>query len=326
MAYVECHGHRRQQWQHYGWHDYAKWSIGEDGNYIISPRWLFEPEFGGLHGQTHGTLMLGGALHITREVFHNKFLPSLYRHVLLDMVHLCYDVQQLCHTTEYNDFYGNSNAMTIDHLYQIMTKEFTRATITSDQMYDFNVKYAGIFSPIMLDLSQHYEERSKMKERGGDGGTGYQKPPPSSSVDIEDLFRDPGKVMPPCLSRVVTQEWYKSKDRLNLVAYLVDMGYKDREKVVNLMCRNRNNPGDKNIIGSIYDDWVKKKAAKPSHHRVSLPCSSIINSNFDEGNVLRCAYEEKRNGSERTKSGLGDQDVYRSQCSCEGSLKRIKLN
>ena len=41
--------------------------------------------------------------------------------------------------------------------------------------------------------------------------------------------------------------------------------------------------------------------------------------------MLRCAYEEKRNGSERTKSGLGDQDVYRSQCSCEGSLKRIKL-
>jgi hypothetical protein len=192
-------------------------------------------------------------------------------------------------------------------------------------MYEFNVKYAGSFSPIMLDLSHHYEERSKIKGGGGDGSHTTYKTTPTTSIDIEDLFRDPGRVMPPCLSRVVKQDWYKSKDRLNLVAYLIDMGYQEKEKVVNIMCRNRDNASDRAIIESIYNDKAKKKLEKLPHHRISLPCSSIINSNFEEGNVLRCVYEERKNGDVRVKSSVGEQDVFKHQCICENNLKHVNL-
>jgi hypothetical protein len=297
---------KSKRWQHHQWHSYPDWRKEGDG-YAVSSMWLFEPEFSSL---VKHAVVRGGTLFLEKSLFYSHFLPTLYRHILLDIVSLIYDnrtdlgsmVTKFGYT--YHRMMGRVNELLVDCLpsRNILTYHMVTFSCT---MVD------GASSPFLNAIFNELDRREDRVTRLG------IRPLISSKLDIEDLFKDPTKVLPPCLSRVATTKRYKHNDRWNMVSSLIDMGYQDRDKVVGSMCGGIEDLEYQKDIITLYDEAIQKKNAIREGYRISLPCNSIINAIFPYGNVMRCVYEEEVNGDDRKESTTKEKDKYRAQCACQ---------
>jgi hypothetical protein len=304
-----------RKWPHGHWHQFRindlYWYHHTDENkYTVSSMWLFEKEF-----STHvkQARFDRGVAQLDECLFAQSFLPALYRHVLQDLVYFMVDVCRNSRTID--AYYGGRQTKrreAMDQYHWHLMPHFAR---TVDEMYHFNVTVAqNYMSPVMDRLLTHFsqkdcKEMTKLK---------YGVPIahlPASYVELEDLFKNPDQLMPPCLSRVMQREWYKNWDRFNLIPFLIDMGYDDRDKLVNVMCRHRDNIDNRREITNVYDPAMKKKNTQ--RKLISVPCGTIINSLYEEGNVLRCPYEEAKNGDKRRKNHTAkEKAVFTTQCAC----------
>lgn len=312
-----------REWSHGCWHratleDGQFWTRRAN-NYVISSMWLFEPEF--LSHVKSARFDRGEAL-IDDVVFSQTFLPALYRHVLQDLVHFMKDLCRRPNTI--GAYYGDRRSERREAMDQYHWRLMPHFARTADEMYHFNVTVAQNYtSPIMDVLLPHYDrkdskEMSKLK---------YGVPMsqlPATYVEIEDLFDRPDQLMPPCLSRVMQREWYKNWDRFNLIPFLIDMGYDNKDKLINVMSRHRDTADNRKELANVFDPALKKKNTQKTGF-ISVPCGTIINSLYEEGNVLRCPYEEAKNGDKRRKNhNAKEKAVYTSQCACSlGSAANI---
>jgi hypothetical protein len=292
-----------------GNHQEVFW-LAHDKGYKVSARWLFEPEFDALLSVL---MPRDGFVVLSQEQLTGPFFTALYRHCLLDIVSVTGllnrpdTVSSLW--TVLPSFYGcdaSPGVSLLKHLlYQTLSTSLPifDGAISSEVLLEYNIGEQSYASPVTTEMPRHLELKrmriaaaNKKRAATDAGGT------VSLLMDIEELFRQPECVLPPCLSRVVKQKWYKNKDRWNLVAYLIDMGYDNKQDVVKTLCRNRKDVFDHGTIESIYDDRVKKKekAADTNYMgRCSPRCGTIINATFEAENNLRCLYEERANKEQR---------------------------
>ena len=118
----------------------------------------------------------------------------------------------------------------------------------------------------------------------------------------------------------------KNGDRFNLVGWLYDAGY-SQVQVVQFLSRNDKECDDeyRATVLTLYQACVKRPAEKRhAHGRVSTGCSSVIDSQHGQGNVLRCVYEEKRNGPQRraTPHPRQEKSDFQLQCGAQCGLER----
>lgn len=293
-------------WQHSQWHSCTLndaqplfWHCGRDDCYTISAFWLLEEEMSHCATSTpkNGHVALGSGDFVT------YFLPCLYRHLLLDLVHCWY-----------------YSASPERHVPRETLKALTELHVgknSVDDVFEFN---AGVLqwhtSPVMKRVYRYYSER----ELAG--------PPPerkkwtthrlADHVEMEDLFAQPDQYLPPCLSRLVTPKWYKHEDRLAMVSCLVDSGYKNGARAVEMMCRTTANTAtNRKLIGRLFNDLTNKKQGLLEGRRVSRACDTVINSVYQTGNLLRCPYEEAANGETRRRDHSKEEsEKFRTQCAC----------
>jgi hypothetical protein len=262
---------------------------------------LFETELSYLN---HECRVYDGVCHLEESVFLDTFLPLLYRHLLLDIVHFA----------TRSSLYGlplTERRFVLNDYYFRIIPEFPSVLNELFAFYSsLQIKYSSPLYDILLGNQQKREEEEDEKKKKKKGGEMNNSP----VVDIEDLFANPRGIMPPCLSPLVEKEWCKNWDRYNLVPFLIDMGYTDRDMIISQMCRHKDSLENRETVGSIYDAALRRR--KPNG-RISVNCGTIINSIGDEGNIFRCPYEEKKNGQKRRKNHHEKEKAsFTSQCAC----------
>jgi hypothetical protein len=236
-------------------------------------------------------------------MFLTAFLPALYRHMLRDIV--WYATQ-----TKLDVMFGENGVERRLVINEYIWTVLDKFPIKTDEMYDFNVLIAQNYtSPIMDALLEHYKKKDCQQTKDRSLATNV-----ASFIDIEDLFEKPEELMPPCWVRVMKAKSYKNMERVNLIPTLIDMGYTDMKAIVEVMCPSRNNnPIKQREIEAIYNSTIKKKKNEP----LSVPCGTIINSKYDDGTMLRCVYEEEKNGQNRRKHGNNEKEVFMEACACK---------
>lgn len=341
------------QWPHAHWHSlcirnseddtshpgpyWLSMSSDNQKHYVASSRWLFEPEFVELVGVVPPPA--NGMIVLTEALLVKHLLPALYRHTLLDLLAL------LCHVNNDREpkiwwdchlaLYGDDTARGVSLLKQLVARDlfygsagrngigvplFDCDTVYTELLLEYNLQQQAYASPVTEYMPRYMKQKKRRiatankKRAASDSGNAV-----ALLMDIEELFAQPDKVLPPCLSRVVKQDWYKNKDRWNLVAYLIDMGYDDKAAVVSQLCRKRTGGFDNATIESLYDDRIKKKHGKNAKEsylgRCSPRCGTIINATFEADNNLRCLYEERANGEQRRANHSdGEKKKFTRQC------------
>jgi hypothetical protein len=292
---------------------------GGGDQYTVSSLWLLQCDF----TKKMYTVMGSGRIVIQRDVF-NTLLLQMYRLMLSDLVHLVCSVNLVGHEdpdtwpSSYSEFYCGHAYI---HVYTEATRKLQHSLHTEDceALYAYQITTNYFYkSPVMMALVSQIEEQEKK-----DAQRPAHDPRRIASVvsDIEDL----GSVVPPCIQAVMRRDWCKNWDRLNLVAWLYDSGY-TKEAVVRYMCRNVKSQRDEErmTIAALYDDCVNPHKARKKFYgtRLSVPCATVINSiHEEEGNVLRCPFEEAKNGAHRrNKHTDGEKLSFRTQCAESGCL------
>lgn len=289
---------RNDSWQQYTIDD-QYWCVIKE-NYVISCLWIFEPEFSSIVKNIN---VSQGRATIDKVMFMTAFLPALYRYMLRDIVWYAATQPKL------EVMFGANGTEGRGAINEYTWTVLNNFPIKIDDMYDFNVLTAQNYtSPIMDALLKHYEKKDNRVVQDRLQATNV-----ASVIDIEELFEKPEELMPPCWTRVMKAKAYKNMERVNLIPTLIDMGYTDRKAIVEVMCPSRNNnPVKQREIEAIYDSTIKKKKNEP----LSVPCGTIINSKYDDGTILRCIYEEAKNGQQRKKHGNNEKDEFMQQCAC----------
>jgi hypothetical protein len=341
-----------QQWQHGDW---SLWTVGgggtqywiakSDDTYVVNTRWLFEQEFEELllaPGLVSSTGSAGaGTISLSKCTFMESFLPSLYRHCVLDVVYMFVALASPTNSardlawTEQSRFYGplygdtgspgESELRVLDALFWRHMAEMPRFTTTvyTGILQSYNEDAQAYASPITTYMPQHLDQKKRRlltasnKNRASDVASRV-----AQLIDIEDLVLAPEQVMPPCVSGVLRQQWYKNKDRLNLVGLLLDMGYENKEEIVNTLCRNRDGDAfDHTTIEALVDGHKKKREKDPGYKgRCSLVCGTVINAEFESGNNIRCPYERQVNGELR-RFDHSDAEKMKFRKKCGDSLE-----
>jgi hypothetical protein len=334
-AAVSCH------WQHSRWHlltiqqqqqqpQAQQYWLHQGDEYIIDARWLFEPEFSDLVTNVLSTC--NGQLRLDTEAFNDAFLPCLYRHTLQDMIALLVHMSSGREPNlwrEHARWYIGHREQTLDTLlYRELTWPehafphcFQGKLAHTEALLDYNVcahAYPDL-SPIVSRMPSHLNEKqrriaaSNARRSNDPGGKVAQL------IDIEDLMRSPERLMPPCLSGVMHQKWYKNKDRLNIVAVLLDMGYSDKDAIAGALCRNSSDAAaDQLTIEALYDSRMRKKLDGNNNDsymgRCSIRCGTIINATFESGNNIRCPYEAEESGDTRRQYRDEEKLGFRKKC------------
>jgi hypothetical protein len=319
-------GKMMEGWQHAQWHHYTVeeghfWRELPDGTFLVNALWLLEEELIEFSTVVHAR---GGLIRLRGEAFDRTFLPCLYRHTLLDVVYY------LAHPPHYHHVDPLSfRASLLQVVEDRLALPLTRLSLhksSLEVLFDFsNTHLAYHSSPVMKRALAYYrkcEERASTTE-----GKKRETRLLTDYVDIEDLFAKPTHFLPPCMARVITAKWYKCFDRLNLVALLVDSGYKDVERVTSLMCRDEaDNKTNRLTIGRIHLEQMKKKQAEQEGRRISVPCATIINSTYQDGHLLRCKFEEAKNGTTRRRNhSEQEKEVFRKACACSMGDPTVRI-
>lgn len=313
------------QWQHASWHDFsignAFW-IQNGQRYLISIYWMVRT--GPMDHVPDGER--NGCIWISEASFHEKFLPALYESYLRDLIEML-RYQTLVKPSDYSAYYGTFQWKSMKWIFLEgpLCKFHELGPL---EMYEFNIHHAQNYSsPVMRLFASvpDLEDLLMVKKKSGQNKTHWFEKSglPSDLMDIEDLFANPKKLLPPCLRKLVEKsqkDWCKYKDRLTLVKYLVDMGYGDQqEEIVNLMSLNRNNTVDRSALETLVKSHVKKKESLKGGS-VSVYCGTIINSVNSKEEIIRCKYEKKLNGDKRVYCSDEEKRIFTTECACSVGL------
>jgi hypothetical protein len=305
------------RWQHAQWHHFTVqegvyWVAEQGGCLTVSALWLLEEEMA--QCATLSNVREGRAT-LTEDAFDAHFLPCLYRHTLLDLTHYLATGPVECYGEAWS-----ARGVLLSRVEESVALPLTKLSFhkgAMDTVLDFSVTHLNYHSsPVIKRTLAHFQQCEERAALYGDQPRRVTNRL-ADFVDIEDLFARPTDYLPPCLSRVVPAKWYKCFDRLNLVSYLVDSGYRNVTKVVQLMCRQENTAPHRRDIATIHIEKTRKKYGELEGRRVSVPCATIINSVYQEGHLLRCPYEEAQNGAVRRRDHTkGEQAGFRKECAC----------
>ena len=317
------HAHWIAQESYSGWHhpwtdymltDGVLWR--QSGRQItLSMLWLLEtPTLTSSQYRTEN----GGVFTVSVAHFLEHLAPYLYRQVLCDTLHyLRYTALYGRHDNAWHGHPGDVERVWLHETLRDVMPELVTALKDWRGMESFNERRAqNHSSPVMRAMVQYWQSQDTRQPRGSQSFGSHKAA--TVITDIEDL----GTAVPPCMRRALRQSWCKNLDRLNLIKYLFDMGY-GREQVVTFMCRQSEKREDVATIGSEYDACVRRQ--QTDDRRQGKSCATIINLGAVPGNVLRCVYEEEKNGEKRReKHTEHEQLVFTSQCACEaGTTRRI---
>lgn len=300
------------EWQHSAWHSLVVaegyWRCEAQGRFAVHALWLLEPELATLGKKR---LPRRGVLTLSAEEMTGLLVPCLYRHLLLDCVHA---------------WFASSTA---PPMLTTELKALAALTLVGKHCHESLFEYnAGVLqwhtSPVMKHAYRLYGEREAAAvARPHRQWTARTLA--GEAVEMEDLFADPGRYLPPCLARLVQpRQWYKHEDRLAMVSCLVDSGYRNGERAVEQMCRGQaNNANNRSVIRRLFRDLSLKKAGPELEgRRVSRCCDTIINAVYQEGNRLRCPFEEAANGTARRRDHSSEErDAFRTQCAASLDAK-----
>ena len=299
------------------WHDYRLpqtelyWE--QQGSRVtVSSLWLLQCNLSG-HRQTGR-----GCVTVESRVFLQSLLPHLYRLVLSDALHLLrHTALALAAGRGQNADYALWDG---ERAWYQESREALRSlwAYTGEwrALVVFNEQVAQSHSsPVMRALYKYERAEDARRKTPTAGAVRVCEAVP----DIEELAR----VAPPCMARVLKQDWCKNGDRFNLVGWLYDAGY-SQVQVVSYLCRNSAQDQERRTtVLSLYQACVKRPAEKrPSNGRVSAACGNVIDSHYGEGNVLRCPYEEAHNKGQRrtTKHERHEKSAFQAQCAGECGL------
>jgi hypothetical protein len=298
----------RAGWQHGQWHQYTAgkdfWLTQPDGTVQVSALWLLEDELAALTVAPRA-----GLVALTGQQLRRLLVPALYRMVLQDVTH------QLAATDDAVAMEDDATSL----LLELGALPLQRHGVAQLDAFG-RERLHNTASPVLKRVAQYLDQQRRRKEERGEQDQQWRALRLAQHVDLEDLFRQPAQHLPPCLARVVPSSWYKYEDRIQLVTALLDQGFSDRERITNVMCRDKAaTQENKRVVARLVADYVKKR--QQSEHpewRLSRRCDTLIDAVYQEGNLARCPYEEAQNGAVRRRDHSDDEKRgFRRQCACE---------
>ncbi len=296
------------EWQHGQWHQFrltetgAFWRRDPAGHYTVSAMWLLEDELAACC--TRERLAWHGHAVLSAAEFDTLFVPCLYRHMLLDALHCWLGMPPTVATTGLSD---------------TLRTLATLRCADAEEVFEFNAACLQWHtSPVMKRAYRYFGAQTQRPVRT------VKKLTLAPHVDMEDLFAAPAQYLPPCLAQLITGEWYKHEDRKALVGCLVDSGYTNANRAVDLMCRGPTgaSPHNRGLIRRLFQDLARKKTAELDGKRVSRCCDTLINAVFQDGNRLRCPFEAAANGPNRRRDHSKEEcEQFKEACAASLDVK-----
>lgn len=259
-----------------------------------------------------------GSISISHKQLQQHLLPCVYRLMLRDLLQLLRVEAQFTQSWTARQLWDRDcawywqSAHTLQPLVAYKAGEW-------ETLVRFSREQAQHSSPVMraLLVQERLEEERRAALRTGQGSAQRVC---EAVPDIEEL----SKHAPPCMQRVLRQPWCKNDDRFNLVGWLYDAGYGPGQ-VVGYLCRHGAEEGQRETVKSLYQSCVNR----PTHKRhkagrVSTTCGRVIDGEYGAGNVLRCPYEEARNGERRRKHNALEKSAYGAECGQACGLSEVR--
>lgn len=318
---------RASHWQHGQWHRYLVgdrqfWHGDAPGCYSVCALWLLEEEFSAFDD----TRPRRGLFQLTLYQLKTVLLPALYRVVLQDAAHWCAEQQ-----SHIDDDDSPSLSTKRESLLQLAQLQLSPYSIGPLFRFSLAVKcWSGSSeTPAQRRMPQYMEEVRRRAQQSSEKDMEWKgKLLATQGVDMEDLFSGKAStLLPPCLRRVFGhhgavgggggEQSFKYEDRITVLTTMLDQGYRGRDRYVRAVCRKpADNTQEKRAVAArLYDDYMKKRGNKP---RQTRRCDTVIDSVYQEGNRMRCFYEEALNGATRRRNhSQEEKDEMRRRCACE---------
>jgi hypothetical protein len=288
-----------------------------------------------------------GRVTLSYTVFHDVFLPCLYRQTLLDAFRLAL----ICRLRL--SAHGETNSALFKEwrlyswfdaeIYQrvpayplpdpslssssyVVTSPLTSSNNTTSSyatdLCNYNCDYLDPDSPVTRKLLKRdnymdLDNPDRQRDTGKSRSTSQQQQqllrPIASLVDIEDLNTH----LPPCLKPVLSPDVHlKYMDRYSIVNYLIDADF----QLEQILSHLRSN--DRRELTAIYKQQIIKKRAAPGR-MLSLTCGGQMSLDASFGNTTRCPYEARCHGEQRKRpeeydsleEKLNEQNGFKHQCS-----------
>lgn len=297
IQWIQC-----QSWKgfYHRWQDFyvngQLWQQHQQQQVTISSLWLLHCT---VSEYRHGPV---GCIVVEYRILQQELLPQFYRLVLSDALHL-WRCEGLSHAI-----------LPQQHLLWQRINEKKQKQQDWEPLHQYNLQEVQNLSSPVMRLMMRWEQQQEERRLSETETTRIS----DAVEDIEDLLLK----TPPCMERVMKQkEWLKNWDRFRLVGWFYDAGY-SKEMVVQYMCRNDDTQEHRQTIQSLYQSCVS--APDDKRHvqgRVSAGCGKIIDDVYEQGNVLRCPFEEAQNGEKRNRNHTSmEKSVFQTQCGSRGNM------
>ncbi len=304
---------------HHRWQDFVvddcRFWHQEEQQVEVSALWLLHCDKLQPHRRSHC-----GRIWLERRLFLQELLPVMYRLALSDTLHLlrCTALQGPGTDPFTAGELGGGDHPHCGGLMQLLMRAPEPKQTDWSPLLRFNREQAQTHSsPVMRALLRHEQREEERRTASRDD--------PQRICEAVDDIEDLAQRVPPCMARLMQpqRQWLKNWDRFRLVGWLYDAGY-SQEQVIGYVCRDGADSGDQRAtIASLYQSCINVPPDKRrgTQGRVSAGCGRLINDVYETGNVLRCPFEEAKNGDARRKDHTPlEKSVFQAQCAGRGNL------